>query len=135
MAKAYQASGKRKKAIARATLTQGGTGIIRINKIPIELLTPMMARWRIKELLLLIKDDKLTTVNINIDVKGGGSNGQIDAARTALARVILKFLKKKKVTENVRGYDRTLISGDSRQVESKKWGGRKARSRFQKSFR
>ena len=67
MAKVYQASGKRKKAIARATLTQEGTGIIRINKIPVEMLTPMMARWRMKELLLLIKDDKLNTVNINID--------------------------------------------------------------------
>ena len=68
-------------------------------------------------------------------MKGGGTIGQIDAARIALSRAIVEYLKSQVVERNIRTYDRSMLSGDSRQVESKKWGGRKARKRFQKSYR
>ena len=132
--KIIQTSGKRKSAIARATV-RPGTGVIRINGVPIEKLTPELAKMKIEELLIIVHDEKLKTVNIDVKVTGGGTLGQIDAARIALSRAIPQFLKKKTVIKNIKAYDRSMLSGDSRQVERKKWGGRKARARFQKSYR
>jgi small subunit ribosomal protein S9 len=132
--KIIQTSGKRKRAIARATV-KPGTGVIRINKIPVEKLTPELARMKIEELLIIVQDEKLKTVNIDVNVEGGGALGQIDAARIALSRAITQFLKKKTVIKSIKSYDRSMLSGDSRQVEAKHWGGRKARKRFQKSYR
>ena len=132
--KTIQTSGKRKKAIARATLKKG-TGIIRVNGVPVEKLTPDLSRMKIKELLIIVGQEKLTDINIDVKVKGGGAIGQIDAARIAMSRAIVAHLKSQTVEKNIRSYDRSMLSGDSRQVESKKWGGRKARKRFQKSYR
>jgi small subunit ribosomal protein S9 len=132
--KIIQTSGKRKRAIARATLRQG-TGIIRINGTPVEKLQPDLSRMKIEELLIIVDDEKLKTINVDIKVTGGGVLGQVDAARIALSRAILKFLNKKRVEKSIKAYDRSMLSGDSRQVERKKWGGRKARARFQKSYR
>lgn len=132
--KPIQTSGKRKNASARATV-RSGTGIIRINGVPVEKLRPELARMKIEELLIIVNDEKLQTVNIDIRVEGGGVIGQIDAARIALSRAITQFLKKKSVLRAIKDYDRSMLSGDSRQVERKHWGGRKARKRFQKSYR
>jgi small subunit ribosomal protein S9 len=132
--KVIQTSGKRKRAIARATLTEG-TGVIRINGVPVDKLTPELAKMKINELLIIADHQKLKTVNIDIKVTGGGAIGQIDAARIALSRAITKFLKNKTIIKSIRSYDRSMLSGDSRSVEAKKWGGRKARKRFQKSYR
>ncbi len=133
--KIIQTSGKRKRAIARATVHPSGTGIIRINGIPVNKLTPELARMKIEELLIIVSDEKLKTINIDVKVQGGGALGQIDAARIALSRAITDFLKKKTIKRNIKAYDRSMLSGDSRQVEPKHWGGRKARKRFQKSYR
>ena len=132
--KVIQTSGKRKRAVARATLKEG-TGIIRINGVPVDKLTPELARMKINELLIIADHQKLSTVNIDIKVTGGGAIGQVDAARIALSRAITKFLKNKTIIKSIRSYDRSMLSGDSRSVERKKWGGRKARKRFQKSYR
>ena len=132
--KIIQTSGKRKCAIARATL-KNGTGVIRINGVPVNKVQPDLARMKIEELLIVASDEKLASVNIDIEVKGGGQLGQIDAARIALSRAITEFLGKKKVVKSIKDYDRSMLSGDSRQVERKHWGGRKARKRFQKSYR
>jgi small subunit ribosomal protein S9 len=132
--KTIQTSGKRKSAIARASV-RAGTGVIRINGVPVDKLEPELAKMKIEELLIIAHDEKLKTVNIDVDVHGGGVIGQIDAARIALSRAITKFLKKKTVIRAIKEYDRSMLSGDSRSVEMKKWGGRKARKRFQKSYR
>jgi small subunit ribosomal protein S9 len=132
--KNIQTSGKRKSAIARATI-HPGTGIIRINGIPVNKLQPRLARLKIEELLVIADDEKLQTVNFDVDVRGGGVLGQIDAARIALTRAILKFLGKKRIIKAIRVYDKGMISGDKRRIEPKHWGGRKARKRFQKSYR
>ena len=132
--KIINTSGKRKRSIARATLHEG-TGIIRINGVPTDKLTPELSKMKIEELLTIVNDEKLKNVNIEIKVQGGGTLGQIDAARIALSRAITQYLKKKTVVKRIKSYDRSMLSGDSRQVEAKKWGGRKARKRFQKSYR
>jgi small subunit ribosomal protein S9 len=132
--KPIQTSGKRKSAVARATLHQG-TGIIRINGVPIPKIQPRLARLKIEELLIIAEDEKLKTVNIDVKTQGGGVLGQIDAARIALTRGILKFLNKKRIIKAIRVYDKAMISGDKRRIEPKHWGGKKARKRTQKSFR
>lgn len=131
-------SGRRKQAIARASITKAvipGKGVVRINGVPKEKLLPELARMKIEELFLIINDERVKDFNIDVECVGGGRMGQIDAARIAIARAVTRNLDKKTLIQAIREYDRSLLSGDSRRVEPKKWGGRKARKRFQKSFR
>lgn len=130
-----QSSGKRKEAIARAVLKYPAKGEIKINKVPLEIYQPEMSKLRIMEVIEIINDDKVNKCNIDVYVKGGGIGGQTDAVRFAIARAINKFLDSEKVEQLLREYDDALLSGDFRRTEPKKFGGKKARARRQKSFR
>jgi small subunit ribosomal protein S9 len=126
-------SGKRKTAVARATL-KTGKGVIRVNKTLVEVLTPEVARNKIMEPLLL--SDKLwKDLDIDVDVRGGGFMGQAEAVRMAIARVLDKWAKKSSLRETLLNYDKSMLTGDSRRKEPKKWGGPGARVRKQKSYR
>ncbi|HDO20463.1 MAG TPA: 30S ribosomal protein S9 [Candidatus Bathyarchaeota archaeon] len=127
-------SGKRKTAIARATL-KNGSGRIYINGVPVELIEPELARWKIMEPLLLAGLDKVGKVDIEVNVKGGGFMGQAEAARMAIARGLVAWFKDSKLEKKFLEYDRTMLSGDPRRTEPKKFGGPSARRRFQKSYR
>lgn len=128
-------SGKRKTAIARATV-KPGKGRIRVNQVPLEILEPKISREKIMEPLLLIEDDVWKQLDINIKVSGGGFMGQAEAARIALARGLLNWTKKSaRLRTSFRDYDRTMIAGDPRRKEPKKFGGPGARARDQKSYR
>jgi len=133
--KVIQASGKRKTAIARAVLRYPAKGQIKINNIPLELYEPEIARLRIQEVLEIIYHPKIEKCDINVRVKGGGVMGRTDAVRMAIAKSINKLIGTKTIEKNFREYDDSLLSGDSRRTEPKKFGGKKARSRRQKSFR
>ena len=133
--KVIQASGKRKTAIARAILKHPAKGQIKINNVPLQLYEPEIARLRIREVLEIVTHPKLEKCDINIKVKGGGIMGQTDAVRMAIAKSINKFIGTKTIEKSFREYDDSLLSGDSRRTEPKKFGGKKARSRRQKSFR
>jgi len=133
--KITQASGKRKTAIARAVLRHPAKGQIKINNIPLHLYEPEMARLRIQEVLEIVNHPKLEKCDIDIDVKGGGILGQSDAVRIAIAKSVNKFIGTKTIEKAFREYDDSLLSGDSRRTEPKKFGGKKARARRQKSFR
>ena len=134
MPKILQETGKRKRAVARATL-KPGSGIVKINGVPIEQIEPELAQMKLKEIFLIIQDSKLSTIDISVNVSGGGIMGQIDASRIAISKIINKYLKKKRVTKAIKQYDRSMLAGDKRRVEKKKWGGPKARARVQKSYR
>jgi small subunit ribosomal protein S9 len=133
MAKIVNTSGKRKTAIARATL-RPGNGIVRINSVPLDIYPNEMVRLKISEPLLLIPN-AFEGVDVAIDVHGGGIMGQAEAVRTALARGILKWHNDPQIKDVYISYDRTLLVNDSRQKESKKPHGRGARKKFQKSYR
>ncbi|NVM35209.1 MAG: 30S ribosomal protein S9 [Candidatus Lokiarchaeota archaeon] len=133
--KVIQASGKRKSAIARAVLRHPAKGQIKINNIPLKLYEPEIARLRIQEVLEIINHPKIEKCDINVSVKGGGIMGRADAVRMAIAKSINKLIGTKTIEKNFREYDDSLLSGDSRRTEPKKFGGKKARSRRQKSFR
>ncbi len=133
MTKVINTSGKRKTAIARATLKEG-KGRIRINSVPLEIYGTELTRLKISEPLLLVPD-AFEGIDISVDVRGGGVMGQAEAVRTAIGRGILKWHNDPKIKDVFLDYDRTLIVNDSRQKEAKKPHGRGARKKFQKSYR
>ncbi|MDG6222642.1 MAG: 30S ribosomal protein S9 [Candidatus Bathyarchaeota archaeon] len=127
-------SGKRKTAIARATVRLG-KGRVRINNIPLEVYEPQIARDKILEPLLLTDDKVWNQLDINVTVAGGGYMGQAEAARMAVAKSLLKWTKSTRLRTTLIDYDRTMIAGDPRRSEPKKFGGPGARARDQKSYR
>jgi small subunit ribosomal protein S9 len=133
MAKIINTSGKRKTAIARATL-KPGNGRVRINSVPLEIYGNELTRMKIAEPLLLAPT-ALDGVDAAIDVSGGGIMGQAEAIRTALARGIVEWHNDPRIKDAFLAYDRTLLVNDSRQKETKKPHGPGARARFQKSYR
>ena len=126
-------SGKRKTAIARAVVKEG-TGKVTVNKIPIELYTPELARIKIKEPLELASD-KAANVDISVNVQGGGVMGQAAAIRTAIARGLVDFYKDEELESMFKAYDRTLIINDDRRKLPKNPLGPGARAKKQKSYR
>lgn len=127
-------SGKRKTATARA-VAKSGIGKVRINRIPIEIFQPEIAREKIMEPLIQAGDEVWKQLDIDIKVSGGGYMGQAEAARMAIANALLKWTKSAHLRTLFAEYDRTMIAGDSRIKEPKKFGGPGARARDQKSYR
>jgi small subunit ribosomal protein S9 len=127
-------SGKRKTAIARAVV-KPGMGRIRINKTPLEIFEPEIAREKIMEPLIQAGDEIWKQLDIDIKVSGGGYMGQAEAARMAIANALVKMDKKRPFTHTFTEYDRTMVVGDPRRKEPKKFGGPGARARDQKSYR
>lgn len=127
-------SGKRKTAIAKA-IVRPGMGRIRINNIPLEIYEPEVARLKILEPLIEAGEEVWKGLDISVKVKGGGFMGQAEAARMAIARALVKWTKSAALKSAFLKLDRTLIAGDPRRKEPKKFGGPGARARDQKSYR
>jgi len=126
-------SGKRKTAIARATV-KTGKGRVRVNNVPVEIFEPKLARDKIMEPLSLAGDE-WKQVDISVDVSGGGFMGQAEAVRMAIAKCLLNWTKSARLRRTLIDHDRTMIAGDPRRKEPKKFGGPSARARDQKSYR
>jgi len=129
-------AGKRKTAIAKATIKQG-TGILRINKKPVEVFN-YFQQLALKEpfsLVSKILGDELNKIDINIVVHGGGTESQIEASRLAIARALLAYFKKAEIRKTFLSYDRTLLVADVRRKEMRKPNDSKARASRQKSYR
>jgi small subunit ribosomal protein S9 len=131
--KVVNTTGKRKTSIAKATVMKGA-GRVRINKIPVEFYEPAIARWKIMEPLQLA-EHHVNTVDIDIDVHGGGFMSQANAIRTAIAKGLVEYTGDPALRLSFLGYDRDLLVSDSRIKESKKPLGRGARKKRQKSYR
>ena len=127
-------SGKRKTAVARAVV-RPGVGRVRINRTPIEIFEPEIARAKIMEPLLQAGDEVWRQLDMDVRTSGGGYMGQAEAARMAVANALLKWTKSSHLRTVFTEYDRTMIVGDSRSKESKKFGGPGARTKEQKSYR
>ncbi|CAN1243246.1 40S ribosomal protein S16 [Linum perenne] len=72
---------------------------------------------------------------MRIRVKGGDHTSQIYAIRQSIAKKFVDEQSKKEIKDLLVSYDRTLLVADPMRWEPKKFGGRGARSRFQKSYR
>jgi small subunit ribosomal protein S9 len=127
-------SGKRKAAVARATITEG-SGNVKINNRDYNTLQ-FFDKLRIEEPIRITKEILgKTDFDVSIDVHGGGEKGQIEASRLALARAISEFSKSKELTEAISDYDRNLLVADVRRKETRKPGDSKARAMRQASKR
>jgi small subunit ribosomal protein S9 len=127
-------SGKRKTATARAVV-RSGIGRVYINHVPVEIYEPEIVREKIIEPLLQAGDEIWKQLDLSVTTSGGGYMGQAEAARMAIANAVLKWTKSTHLRTVYAEYDRTMIAGDSRKKETKKFGGPGARSRDQKSYR
>lgn len=139
--------GQRKSSRAVATIAKG-SGKVRINNTPAELISPDVAKELVLTPLTLIGELR-NRIDINVQVHGGGFMGQAFASAVAISRALTgeekggkdprehPFTKgiREEVRKKLTEYDRHLLSGDSRQTESKKFGGPGARRRKQKSYR
>jgi len=125
-------SGTRKRAVARATL-KPGRGVVRINSQRIDHYQPYLLQQRILE-PLMIAGETAKKVNIDVNVRGGGINGQADAVRVAICRVLVEY--EKSLEKTFLEYDRGLLVPDVRRKEtSKPRRHGKARAKRQKSYR
>ncbi len=121
MAKIY-ATGRRKSSVAKVWLTPG-TGKITVNGLSLDAwLGGLEAKkLRVKQPLTLTKQD--TTVDIVATTLGGGFGGQADALRHGISRALVKFDESFRAVLKPEG----MMTRDSRVVERKKPGKRKAR--------
>ncbi|KAL2131580.1 hypothetical protein VTI74DRAFT_4877 [Chaetomium olivicolor] len=138
---AVQVFGKKKNATAVARCVQG-KGLIRVNGKPLKLFAPEILRAKLYEPILILGTDKFAEVDIRIRVAGGGHTSQVYATRQAIAKAIVAYYAKY-IDEHSKNllkttliqFDRSLLVADPRRCEPKKFGGRGARARFQKSYR
>jgi small subunit ribosomal protein S9 len=126
-------TGKRKMAIAKA-IVKPGKGRVWVNDYTMESLTPDIARMKVME-PLIVAGDRAKSVDIKVSVEGGGVMGQAEAARIAIARGLAGWTKSSELRKSFQAFDRTMLAGDQRMSEPKKFGGPSARRRKQKSYR
>merc|ERR1711939_1194808 len=123
-----QTFGKKKTATAVA-LAKEGRGLIKVNGVPLSLYGSPILRGKLYEPVLLLQSftssttslaSPLSRMDIRLRVSGGGHTSQLYALRQAIAKAVV-------------AYDRSLLVADPRRCEPKKFGGKGARSRYQKS--
>jgi len=121
MAKVY-ATGKRKTAIAKVWLTQG-SGKIVVNGVTLdEWLGGLEAvKMKVKQPLKLTKQD--ASIDIVADTQGGGFSAQAEALRHGISKALAAYDIAFRSILKPKG----LLTRDSRVVERKKYGKKKAR--------
>ena len=123
------AVGRRKAAVARV-IVKNGSGVITINKRPLEVYFPSsILQYIVKQPLETL--EVLGNYDIQVNLDGGGFKGQAEALRLAIARALVKINPDDKPALRKKGF----MTRDPRAVERKKPGQPKARKRFQFSKR
>ncbi len=116
-----QATGRRKESVARVRF-HNGSGQVTLNGKPLEAYFPTMAtRMRVLEPLNITQTQGLYDIDATLD--GGGTTGQADALRLGISRGLVELDAEHRVALKKAG----MLTRDSRIVESKKYGLRKAR--------
>ena len=122
-------SGRRKCSVARAYVSKG-TGVITINKRDYKeyFKTPTLQYYVLQS---LNNAKAVGEYDVKINVNGGGTTGQAQAVRLAIAKALVEINPELKKDLRAEG----LVTRDPRMVERKKFGQKKARARFQFSKR
>ena len=134
--KVFTVTGKRKTAIARATIREGN-GMIRINHKPLETLNYLRKLMILEPIRIaeeILKDD-LKKIDIEVRIISGGTESQIEAARLAIARALVAYTGNTQLKSAFLAYDRAMIVADVRRKEMRKPSSGKARKKRQKSYR
>jgi small subunit ribosomal protein S9 len=125
----YYGTGRRKTSTARVFIT-AGTGNIVVNDRPLdEYFGRPVARMVVRQPLELV--GLVEKFDVNVTVSGGGSFGQAGAIRHGLTRALMEYDDNLRSELRKAGY----VTRDSREVERKKVGLRKARKKPQFSKR
>jgi small subunit ribosomal protein S9 len=124
-----QSTGRRKRAVARVKLSLG-QGVITVNGKPID------EYFSRPQLLQIVRQPLEATqsgsrFNVTVKTEGGGVTGQAGAIRHGIARALLALDVTFKETLRKNGF----LTRDPREKESKKYGRKRARKRFQYSKR
>jgi len=131
-------SGRKKTAIARVRV-KTGTGGVKINGVPLALVTPNSAAMLIGEPIELAKsvlgDGFAGTLDIDANVNGGGTMGRAYACRTALGKALVEWSESDDLRKLYQTHDRTLMIDDARRREPKKYLRKGARAKPIKSYR
>ena len=127
-------SGKRKTAIAKATIN-AGTGIIKVNKKPLEIYPYFQKLTLIEPIRIAQETLKELPYDLAVVVTGGGVEAQAEAARLAIAKALVAFTKSAELKSAYLAYDRNMLVADVRRKEAYKPGDSRARAARQKSYR
>jgi len=128
-AELFLGTGRRKRAVARVKLTLG-QGVITVNNKPVEEYFPRASLVQIVRQPLDVTQS-LSRFNVNVKCEGGGVSGQAGAVRHGIARALLEMDESLREPLRRNG----LLTRDPREKESKKYGRKRARKRFQFSKR
>ena len=123
------ALGRRKSSVARVYLTPGNGAVVINGRTPenfFQLATQRAKLYRPFELT-----ETVEKYDLKVNVKGGGTTGQVEAIRLAVARALVKIDAEYKPLLKAE----SLMTRDPRMVERKKFGQPKARKKFQFSKR
>jgi small subunit ribosomal protein S9 len=126
---AVQSTGRRKRAVARVKLSLG-QGVITVNGKPVDEYFPR------PQLIQIVRQPLEATqsgsrFDVRVKADGGGVTGQAGAIRHGIARALLAIDETFKETLRKNGF----LTRDPREKESKKYGRKRARKRFQYSKR
>nr|VFJ57295.1 MAG: small subunit ribosomal protein S9 [Candidatus Kentron sp. FM]VFJ57411.1 MAG: small subunit ribosomal protein S9 [Candidatus Kentron sp. FM]VFK08510.1 MAG: small subunit ribosomal protein S9 [Candidatus Kentron sp. FM] len=126
---AYYGTGRRKSSTARVYMRRG-TGIIRVNRRPLdEYFGRETSRMVVRQPLDVARMND--TFDIEVTVKGGGNTGQAGAIRHGVTRALISYDETLRQMLRKSGF----VTRDAREVERKKIGLHKARKRPQYSKR
>ncbi|MFN0049164.1 MAG: 30S ribosomal protein S9 [Cytophagales bacterium] len=117
--------GRRKTSVARVYM-KPGNGEITINGKPLDVYFPSELK-RIVVNQALVLSNKANMFSFEVSVNGGGITGQSEAIRHAISRALVEDAADVKPALKKEGF----MTRDSRMVERKKPGRRKARRSFQ----
>lgn len=124
-----QSTGRRKRAVARVKLMLG-QGVITVNGKSVDDYFPR------PQLLQIVRQpleatQSLSRFDVKVKAEGGGVTGQAGAVRHGIARALVEMDESLKETLRKQGF----LTRDPREKESKKYGRKRARKRFQYSKR
>ncbi len=129
LAKTFNATGRRKRSVARIRMKPGQGNIV-INHRPMdEYFVRDTAKMKVRQPMDLTSTNG--SYDIYVNVVGGGSTGQAEAIRHGISRALLVVNPEFRAVLKKNG----LLTRDPREVERKKYGQPGARKRFQFSKR
>jgi len=136
------ATGQKKTAKAQSVCTEGDVFSVTVNNVPLGLVTDDMMASKLRDIIARVGLRHFENLVFTITVRGGGTVSKIYAARQAFAKSLVAYYgaymdewTKQEIRSNLLSFDKFTLVADPRRAEPKKYGGRGARARRQKSYR